>query len=278
MMINKKALTRLTCPACSTGNGRISPLAEQFAGSADRAESISCKNCGALFLVHGGILDLVGGGPRELDNSQKAMEFGPIVAMYELMWRPLVTMPFSDLAWEMKTVSRLLDLGHCTDLLDLACGPGNFTRLFAENNRACSIIGADYSLPMLRKGADRLRKINWGNITLMRADVTRWPFMPGSFDRIHCAGALHLFPNLSKVFISIAQSLKPGGIFVGATYLRGKSAFKRAMQRVISSRSSFHWFGPDELAGLAGNAGLTGWEQYVNKEGIVFRAVKGARP
>jgi SAM-dependent methyltransferase len=276
--MKNETVTRLACPACSGDNTGISPLVESTIDGSDHVESLSCRNCGALFRMRVGIPDLVGGGPRELDNSQKAMEFGPIVALYERLWRPLVTKPFSNLAWEMETVSRLLDLGHCNDLLDLACGPGNFTRLFAEGNPGCSIIGADYSLPMLIKGADELRQSGRTGITLMRVDVTRWPFMPCSFDRIHCAGALHLFPDLQKAFHSIARSLKPGGIFVGATYLRGKSAIKRAMQRVVSSRSSFHWFVTGELEGLAGNAGLTGWEQHVHKEGIVFRAMKGGRP
>jgi SAM-dependent methyltransferase len=269
--MNKQIIGKLACPACSPDGTGVRPLAEASGGNS----GLRCPGCGALYRSREGIIDFVGDEPgRVVNSSQRAMEFRPLIALYERFWRPLVTMPFSDLAWEMETARQFLELAPRQDLLDLACGPGNFTRPFAGMVGGGAVIGVDLSLPMLLKGAALLREGAITNITLMRVDVTRWPFARNSFDRIHAAGALHLFPRLPEVFCSIERSLKPGGIFVGATYIRGGSAPVRAFQKLVSSPLSFHWFEPAELAGLAVGAGLTGWEMQTRKQGIVFRVKK----
>jgi ubiquinone/menaquinone biosynthesis C-methylase UbiE len=108
----------------------------------------------------------------------------------------------------------------------------------------------------------------------MRVDVTKWPFGPDSFDRIHCAGALHLFPDIQSIFHSIFRPLKPGGIFVGATYVKGKKSLIRFMQNAISFRSGFHWFESEELFEPSRRAGFVEWEQHVKKQAILFRVRK----
>jgi SAM-dependent methyltransferase len=267
----KKIMKKLACPACVAEKKSSRPLLE----AAGEDPGLRCPGCGSLYRSREGIIDFVGDAPgRAVNSSQRAMEFRPLVALYERFWRPMITMPFSNLAWEMETAHRFLELAPRHDVLDIACGPGNFTRPFADTARDGAVVGIDLSLPMLLKGAAMLRDGARSNIALMRVDVTRWPFTPNSFDRVHTAGALHLFPRLEEVFRSIERSLKPGGIFVGATYIRGGSAPIRAIQKFVSSPLSFHWFTPTELASLAAGAGFTGWEMEIRKQGIVFRVKK----
>lgn len=262
-------LEKLACPSCA--GGRPAPQEKSAAGPA-----LICASCGAAYPNLGGILDFAGPSARpRIFSSQWAMEFGPIISLYERVWRPLVTAPFSGLAWELETACGLLALSPRLDLLDLACGPGNFTRRFAETITEGTVVGADLSLPMLRKGLQELKKSGSGNIVLVRADVARWPFAAESFDRVHCAGGLHLFPDLPRVFASIRRSLRQGGIFVGATYCVAGSAMKRRIQDHVSSAHGFHWFAPEELRELASRSGFTGWEERTRKQGIVFRAVRG---
>jgi ubiquinone/menaquinone biosynthesis C-methylase UbiE len=201
------------------------------------------------------------------------MEFGPVVAIYENLWRPLVTKPFSSLAWEMETSKRLLELASDHDLLDIACGTGNFTKQFSKIISTGTITAIDLSLPMLVSFNEETRK-SGGRITLMRVDVTKWPFLPGSFDRIHCAGALHLFPQIQDVLGAIERSLRPGGIFVCATYLKAPNILKSGIQKIISHRSGFHWFEFTALNDLASRSGFVNWEYEINKQGIVFRVKK----
>ena len=131
---------------------------------------------------------------------------------------------------------------------------------------------------MLKKGVRELGREGAPAITLMRVDVTKWPFAAGSFDRVHCAGALHLFPDLPRVFASIRNSLREGGVFVGSTYCVAEGAVKRMFQGYVSAAHGFHWFRPEELAGLAARAGFAGWEHRTRKQGIVFRAARDKRP
>jgi ubiquinone/menaquinone biosynthesis C-methylase UbiE/uncharacterized protein YbaR (Trm112 family) len=270
--MKNRFLDKLVCPSCSAkGDAALLPQAGPQEGNALR-----CPLCKTVYQTDRGIIDFVGDRPRIISHSQSAMEFSPIVAVYERIWRPLITIPFSDLSWEMKTAYELLDLKSDHDLLDIACGTGNFTRLFAETVSSGTIIGADLSMPMLVKALKERKKTGHSNISFMRVDVTRWPFIPQGFDRINCAGGLHLFLEIQSVFEAVFRSLKPGGIFVGATYVKGKGSIPRSMQDLFSAHSGFHWFTPEELFGLARQAGFIGWEQQIKKQGILFRVRKKA--
>jgi ubiquinone/menaquinone biosynthesis C-methylase UbiE/uncharacterized protein YbaR (Trm112 family) len=267
-----KILEKLICPFCSS-KGNTVPL---LSGGLHNADGLNCPACKAMYQIEKGIIDFVGDRRRKTTLAQWAMEFAPIVAIYERIWRPLITMPFSDLSWEMKTASDLLDLKPNHDLLDIACGPGNFTRLFSQTVRNGAIIGADLSMPMLAKAVKELKKCGSADITFMRINVTSWPFAGESFDRINCAGGLHIFPKIQSVFHSVFRSLKPGGIFAGATYIKGEGSKIRSMKNAMSAPSGFHWFDPEELYGLADRAGFIEWEQHIKKQAILFRVRKKA--
>jgi SAM-dependent methyltransferase len=273
--LREAILDKLVCPACTAGGLSCTVSAQEPSLNEGASLLLSCPNCRAVSPPHEGILDLAGMPPRPKALSvQWIMELKPLVRLYEKYWRPLVTIGFSNLSWEMETSVKLLDLSPGLDVLDLACGPGNFTRLFSPAVSPGSVVGADLSLPMLRRGLDVLDKVESPGIVLMRADVTNWPFNREAFHRIHCAGALHLFPDLLKVFRSIYRSLKPGGLFVGATYCRGGGLIKTFIEERVVSPRGFHWFVPEELQGLSAASGFTGWEHHRNKQGIVFRVKK----
>jgi ubiquinone/menaquinone biosynthesis C-methylase UbiE len=266
---NPDVLKKLMCPACAKqDSGRVPSL-----NPLPQSSGFICPLCKREYSSIGGIIDFVGDGSREIDLSQRVMEFGLVVSIYERIWRPAVTKPFSSLDWEMETSKRLLELGHEHDLLDIACGTGNFTKQFSKLISKGTITAIDLSLPMLVRCSEEIKK-NGNSITLMRVDVTKWPFLPNSFDRIHCSGALHLFPQIQEVLNSIERSLKPGGIFVGATYLKANNIIKRGFQKIVSHRSGFHWFELKELEELVNRSGFVNWEYQINKQGIVFRVKK----
>ena len=258
-------IEKLICPQCKSANTLTFSEIE-----------FQCLKCKKKIPGEKDFIDFVGKSARKNFNlSQWAMEFSPIVFIYENIWRPMVTIPFSDYEWEKKKILNMLELENCQSVLDIACGPGNFTRLISDNckNRNSEIVGVDLSVPMLKKAVTNNKNQKYSHIIFMRANVLQWNFAPESFDRIHCAGALHLFPEIQNVFHSIAKTLKPNGIFAGATYIK-KTATGKILKNALEPFLKFHWFEPEELQELASNAGLVQWEHQIKKQGIVFRVRK----
>jgi len=267
-------LKKLVCPVCNTREKSDIALSVEINTKANESPVLLCNNCRSRFAPIDGILNLAGDviAPKYF-SSQWAMEFGPIVTAYEEIWRPCVTSIVSNLKWEMETSQQLMDVSSGMDVLDIACGTGNFTRLFPDSVKPGIVIGIDLSLPMLKQCWFKLKQ-NKTNITLMRVNVTKWPFAAKTFDCIHCAGALHLFSDLQNVFNSIYRSLKKGGYFVGVTYCRGKDIFISSIQKYLEKAHDIHWFDQQELTKLSTNAGFVRWEQQTYRQGIVFKVQK----
>lgn len=268
-------LKKLICPVCNTREKSDKPLSVEKDTKANEFPALLCNNCQSRFAFIDSVLNLAGDviTPR-LFSSQWAMEFGPIVTAYEAIWRPFLTSFVSDLAWEMATSKKLMDVSSGKDILDLACGTGNFTRLFSDMVQPGTIIGVDLSLPMLRQCRRKLKEQNNTDITLMRVDVTKWPFALETFDRILCAGALHLFPDIQNVFNSIYRSLKKGGYFIGATYFLEQNIVTDCLREYFTKVHEFHWFNHQELQDLSSQAGFRGWKQQTHRRGIVFKIRK----
>ena len=81
-------------------------------------------------------------------------------------------------------------------MLDVACGPGNFSREFARAAGAEGLVVGD------RRLADDARarcrgdaRAGIGNLALIRGDATALPFADGTFDGACCFAALHLFAD-----------------------------------------------------------------------------------
>lgn len=266
--MKNELLERLRCPLCYYQQNYISYLVEN-------EEYLSCHNCNKKYSFKEEIIDFVEDDTeyKKRNISQWAMEFSPIVRIYENLWRPLVTKPFSDLEWEMNKILELMEVNNCNSVLDIACGTGNFTRLISKKvkNVEAIILGTDISFPMLVEAKRNTENIN---IMFIRANVLKWPFIEESFERIHCSGALHLFSDIQKVFDSISKSLTKGGFFVCSTYVKKDINFDKRIKSLFEKLTKFHWFEVSELKYAALQAGLSKWEHYINKSGIVFRVEK----
>ena len=268
-------LNKLTCPVCSASGSPMNSLRAVTAKKNGGSPALFCRNCRSHFPAIHSIINLAPDSPEPvIFSTQWAMEFAPLVAVYDNIWRPILTSIISDLGWEMKTSKQLMNVSSGMDILDLACGTGNFTELFSDPAEPVDIIGADLSMPMLEHAGRNIQARGIHNVTLIRADAANWPFAPESFDRIHCAGALHLLPDVQNVFHSIYRSLKKGGCFVGATYCRGGDYATQILQTMVSSAHWIHWFDQQELRNLSSRAGFAEWEERTHKQGIVFKVQK----
>lgn len=158
---------------------------------------------------------------------------------------------------EFDLIMNAANLTPNSTALDLACGPGTYTKPIAQTLKQGKIIGFDISLPMLKYGAKDAIKDGLQNILYIHGTVRDLPFAEEEFDFINCSGALHLFMEfLPELLHKINVILKHRGRFTiaAARLPEGKRAKNLALKR--SKSSGLKFFSPDELEQYLLNAGF----------------------
>lgn len=165
--------------------------------------------------VRDGYLDLLGQdnplGPRFAQRSSLG-RITPLIYVrlaHPLAMRAAAGLKAPSAREEQRIALRMLDLSSGDLVLDLACGPGHFTRRFANmTGDEGLVVGLDASPTMLAAAARRTKN---GNVAYMRADACALPFRASSYDAICCFGALHLFEQPMRALDEIVRVLAPGG-------------------------------------------------------------------
>jgi len=237
------------------------------AGALERVTELLTPHAAELAAARGlndaGYLDLL---ERELESTgptQDLMVTRIVPAIYERYWRPAlgrlakgVTGP--GMAEEIRIARLLLGLGERDFVLDVACGPGNFTREFGRAVGPQGLaVGIDASRTMLERGGTELRRSGLGNITLIRGDATALPFRDASFDGACCFAALHLFPDPFGALDEMRRALKPGGRIALLTSVRREVTLK-PLKPVLERASGMRIFEGDEIVGALEERGFTG--------------------
>lgn len=94
-------------------------------------------------------------------------------------------------------------------LLDVACGPGDFTNYAAKKIvKAHGVDISDKEIEMAQKQADEL---GLKNVTFQCADVEKIPVADESFSRVICKSAFHHFINSETVFEEMIRCCESGG-------------------------------------------------------------------
>lgn len=143
--------------------------------------------------------------------AQRAMNSRFVAGIYERVWRPLSFYVASGVttAAEQRRACRDLKPTGKAKLLDVACGPGNFTyRLAQEMGDGGVAVGLDISEPMLTRA---VLDNSGAHTCYVRADARRLPFGDGTFDAVCCFGALYLMPEPLSVAAEMIRVLSPGG-------------------------------------------------------------------
>ena len=204
-------------------------------------------------------------GDRSL--AQRAMQHPLLASVYERAWRPFLGWAFmgfdvDHLRHERALTVAALRLRPGDVVLDVACGPGNFTAAFAAavapTGRA---IGVDLSAPMLA----RARATNApAGATYLRGDATRLPFPDRSLDAVNCYAALYLIPEPYAAFDEMLRVLRPGGRIAIMTSRESPYAWFRPAQARALGASGLRMFGTDEFTGRLRAAGFTEVSQEIH--------------
>jgi ubiquinone/menaquinone biosynthesis C-methylase UbiE len=187
--------------------------------------------------------------------------------IYERWWRPLLGRlskgPLGpSMADEHRIARLLLGLRAGDGVLDIACGPGNFSREFARTvGDAGLVVGLDASREMLDRAVREVRDARVANLAFVHADAAALPFRDASFDAVCCFAALHLFPDPFRALDEMRRVLTPGGRIAILTSCRGRSAPLRTLESVIGKRTGMRMFEQDEIVGALRERGFGEIEQ-----------------
>lgn len=210
-----------------------------------------------------GYLDLAEDRREPVTAATIAMQLPLVSAIYERWWRPGLTriakgVSGPSMAAEYDSAQQLMKLKRGDVVLDLACGPGNFTRRFARMAGPDGlVVGYDGSKSMLERGVTEMRSDKTPSMVLVRGEATKLPFGAKSFDAVCCFAALHMFPDPEQTLAEIARVLKPGGHVALLTTTVSGGGAAAAAAHAFGFASGMRMFREDELRATLEKLGFT---------------------
>lgn len=153
--------------------------------------------------------------------------FSAIAGSYDLNNR--VHSLWQDQVWRRYAV-RTAEVKPGERVLDVACGTGDLTELFAKT-QAGAVVGGDFTPAMLEvarvKQGTNLAPEAARKITYMEADAMNLAFADASFDVVSIAFGIRNVTDPEKAVREFARVLKPGGRLVILEFERPKFALMR---------------------------------------------------
>lgn len=214
-----------------------------------------------------GYLDLLGpAAPAPTGYAQRLMLTRAVPAVYERWWRPALGRVAKGvmgpgMADEHRIARLLLGLAPGDGVLDVACGPGNFTRAFSRSVGEVGLaVGIDASTTMLDRA---VRDTRAESVAYVRGDAVRLPFRDASFDAVCCFAALHLFEEPFTALDHMARVLTPGGRIAVFTSCRTRSAPLRAWDGLMGATSGMRMFDRDEITSALAERGFSSVRQRI---------------
>jgi SAM-dependent methyltransferase len=198
---------------------------------------------------------------------QRLMASRALPLIYERLWRPLggrLLMWGVGMAAEHRTALEMLDISPGDRALDVACGTGGFTRVFAA--AGADTIGVDASRTML---AQAVRE--GSGPKYVRASASALPFVDASFDAVCCFAALYLIEEPYEAIAEIARVVAPGGrVAVLSSVARGPVPAS-VTDALVRPLTGVRIFGRDQLSEAMERHGLedvrvrvSGFAQFVS--------------
>lgn len=200
-----------------------------------------------------GYLELMGDVKARTTASTFAMELPLVAAVYERWWRPSLVRIAKGVSGpsmedEYTTAGELLQLEDGDVVLDLGCGPGNFTRRFARSAGGDGlVVGYDGSRPMLDRAIVENASFDGPPPAYVHGDATSLPFKAGSFDALCCFAALNLFPDPMATLDESARVLKSGGRIALLTSNVSGNQLAKLPAKVFGKVAGMSMFREEEL-------------------------------
>lgn len=119
-----------------------------------------------------------------------------------------------DKGWRKKAVREIADVQQRLEVLDVACGTGDFTIEIARNvAEGSKIIGIDLSEGMMKVGREKIAA-SGVDALLEYGDCEALDYPENNFDRISVGFGVRNFEHLGLGLKEMCRVLKPGGKLV----------------------------------------------------------------
>lgn len=120
-----------------------------------------------------------------------------------------------DKSWRKRALKEIVDGSGQLEVLDLACGTGDFSITIAKASDEVKVTGVDLSEGMLAVMADKVERQGLGGrIFFEQGDGENLRFTDGTFDRVTIAFGIRNFEDRLKGLREMFRVLKPGGRLV----------------------------------------------------------------
>jgi demethylmenaquinone methyltransferase/2-methoxy-6-polyprenyl-1,4-benzoquinol methylase len=112
-------------------------------------------------------------------------------------------------------------------VLDVACGTGDFVIAVLKASPASEVIGLDFSEEMLHLARKKV-----SNATFVQGDVTALPFDAGRFDAVTVGFGLRNFVDIPRALSEMARVLKPEGRLIILEATQPGSRLKQGLFKI----------------------------------------------
>ncbi len=132
-----------------------------------------------------------------------------------------------DKGWRRKAVREIIDNEQPMNVLDVACGTGDFTIEIAQKAAEGSrVTGIDLSEGMMKIGREKIQKVGV-EAELVQGDCEALPYDKGTFDRISVGFGVRNFEHLELGLKEMCRVLKKDGKLVVLELSVPSNAFVR---------------------------------------------------
>lgn len=119
-----------------------------------------------------------------------------------------------DKGWRRKAVKEIVDTQSPLNILDVACGTGDFTIEIAQKApQGSTITGIDLSEGMMKIGREKIAAAGV-NARMVQGDCEKLTYGNGEFDRISVGFGVRNFEHLERGLSEMCRVLKQGGKLV----------------------------------------------------------------
>jgi ubiquinone/menaquinone biosynthesis C-methylase UbiE len=158
-----------------------------------------------------------------------------------------------------------MGLGPGDGVLDVACGPANFTRDFARAVGDEGLaVGIDGSRPMLERALRETEQDRLQNLAFIHGDATALPFRDASFDAVCCFAALNLFAEPFAALDEMRRVLSRNGRIALFTSARSELGPVQLFEAALARPAGIHMFGRDEIVQALRDRGFADVRQRIS--------------